>query len=117
MATVVCVPVTLEGQIDPRWGRAARVAVAEVEDGRVVAWQEHDVGWDRTHDAQGEGRHHADVARFLLDHGVQAVVAEHMGPPMRNMLERMGLACHLGASGTARAAVEALVGPSAPASP
>ena len=33
---VVCVPVMSGGQIDPRWGRAARVAILDVEDGAVA---------------------------------------------------------------------------------
>lgn len=102
----VCVPVTADGQVDPRWGRAGRVAVARVDEaGEVASWEEIDVGWDRAHDARGEGGHHADVARFLQARSVDTVVANHMGEPMRHMLERMGVDIHLGASGGARAAV------------
>lgn len=100
----VCVPVTTDGQIDPRWGRAARVAVAEVHDGRVAQWEEHEVGWDRLHDEGTEGSHHARVARFLMEHHVDAVVAHHMGAGMQQMLQRMGVAVRLGAAGDARIA-------------
>ena len=31
----VCVPITDDGQVDPRWGRADRVAVADVADGEI----------------------------------------------------------------------------------
>ena len=41
---MVCVPVLSDGQIDPRWGRAARVAILELEDGTEVGWREFDVG-------------------------------------------------------------------------
>ena len=36
----VCVPITAEGQVDPRWGRADCVAVAGVVDGEIADWQE-----------------------------------------------------------------------------
>ena len=99
---LVCVPVTTDGQMDPRWGRAARVAVADVRDGSIVSWQEFDVAWDRLHDETTEGGHHARVARFLQDNAVEAVVAGHMGGEMVHMLERMGILVRLGADGDAR---------------
>jgi predicted Fe-Mo cluster-binding NifX family protein len=101
---VTCVPVTSDGQIDPRWGHAAVVAIARVEDGAVTAWQEFGVRWDELHDIGTEGGHHARVARFLRERGVQTVVAQHMGPDMMAMLGRMGLTVRLGASGDARQA-------------
>lgn len=101
---VVCVPVLSDGQIDPRWGRAARVAILEVQDGAVAGWQEFDVGWDVLHDVGTEGGHHARVARFLQEHSVQTVVAQHMGPDMLHMLGQMGLTVRLGVSGDARQA-------------
>jgi predicted Fe-Mo cluster-binding NifX family protein len=102
---VVCIPVTADGQVAGGWGRANRVAVAEVAGGTIASWQEFEVGWDGLHDQGTEGSHHARIARFLTDHGVNAVVAEHMGPPMQQMLGQMGLTVRLGASGDARQAV------------
>lgn len=102
----VCVPVTPEGQVDPRWGRAARIAVARIEGGSVVEWQEHDVAWDVLHDVGTEGGHHARVARFLTEQGIDVVVAGHMGPPMVQMLGKMRIVARLDASGDARRAVE-----------
>ena len=52
---VVCVPVTDDGMIDPRWGRAARVAIADVQAGAVASWREFDVRWDEKHDLGTEG--------------------------------------------------------------
>jgi hypothetical protein len=46
----VCIPVATDGQVDPRWGRAARVAVAELRAGSLIAWEEFAVAWDRLHD-------------------------------------------------------------------
>ncbi len=102
---IVCVPVGADGQVGHSWGKAPRVAVAQVSDGRVAGWEEFEVGWDRLHDEGTEGGHHARIATFLMDHGVERVVAGHMGPPMQQMLGRMGLQVRLGVSGEARAAV------------
>ena len=107
---VVCVPVTTEGLIDPRWGRADRVAITEVTGTGIGAWHEYEVRWKSLHDAGTEGSHHARLARFLQEHQVQAVVANHMGEPMVHMLERMGVKVWLGAVGDAReAALKAIV--------
>jgi predicted Fe-Mo cluster-binding NifX family protein len=100
----VCVPVTPEGALDLRWGRADRVAVATVGEDGVVDWQEFEVGWGRLHDAGTEGSHHARIAVFLREHGVEAVVAHHMGHPMAHMLQKMGISVQLGKEGNARAA-------------
>jgi predicted Fe-Mo cluster-binding NifX family protein len=87
-----------------RWGRADRVAITHVTGDGIEAWKEYDVGWNALHDAGTEGSHHAGVARFLQDHHVEAVVANHMGMPMMHMLERMGVKVWLGAMGDARSA-------------
>lgn len=99
---MVCVPVTEDGDVTPSWGRARRVAVAEVTDGLLASWKEFEVDWDVLHDSGGG--HHARLARFLLDHQVEAVSASHMGAPMQHMLGKMGLRVVLGASGDARCA-------------
>ena len=101
---IACLPVTGAGQIDPRWGRANRVAVADVREGAVHEWREHDVRWGELHDAGTEGSHHARVARFLQEQHVEVVIAHHMGEGMHHMLQKMGLTVRLGAAGDARAA-------------
>lgn len=104
----VGIPVSSDGQVGHSWGRAARVALADVADGLLLAWEEIDVEWDRLHDETTEGGHHARVARFLRDHRVKVVAAGHMGEPMVHTLERLGIVVHLGVVGDARhAAVEA----------
>jgi predicted Fe-Mo cluster-binding NifX family protein len=102
---IVCVPVGSDGTVDPRWGRAAQVALATVEDGAITQWHEVDVGWDMLHDTGGEGAHHARVARFLRANRVDVVVVHHMGPGMSRMLDTMGIAVELGAAGDPRLAV------------
>jgi len=102
---IVCTPVTTEGMIDPRWGRADRVALAEVVNGEIVRWQEVEVSWSRLHDEGTPGSHHARVASFLREQHVEAVVANHIGDGMVRMLATMSLPVHLGAVGDARGAV------------
>lgn len=102
---IVCVPVDGSGSVGHSWGRAPRVAVARVANGSIETWAEHAVAWDVLHDEGTEGGHHARVARFLQEQGVELVVAGHMGPPMLHMLERMGIAVRLAAEGDARVAV------------
>lgn len=88
-------------------GRAHRLARATVEDGRLVDWQETEVKWDESHDLEGEGNHHASIAKYLLAERATELVAAGAGPGMRLMLEKMGLRVIL-ASGTARETVTAL---------
>jgi hypothetical protein len=59
---IVCVPVTVDGLVAPRWGRARRVAVAVVDGDRIIDWREAEVAWDVLHDEGTEGAHHARVA-------------------------------------------------------
>lgn len=87
----VCVPVTGDGRVDPRWGRADRVAVADVADGEIRDWQEFDVGWGALHGQGTEGAHHARIARFLRDHQVEVVAVGHVGPGMERMLGSMSI--------------------------
>ena len=98
----VAMPTTPAGQVDQSWGRAPRVTVAQVENDTVTDWLHFDVEWDRLHDANGEGSHHARIARFLLDHKIDRVAAPHIGPGMTVMLDRMGIAVDLGVSGDGR---------------
>jgi len=101
---IVCLPVTADGQIGGSWGRAERVAIAEVGASGISRWEEFEVGWDRTHDVVEHSQHHDRIAQFLTDHRVTCVVAGHMGQPMVQMLGEMGIAVRLGAAGEARAA-------------
>jgi predicted Fe-Mo cluster-binding NifX family protein len=102
---IIAIPVDADDQVAHGWGRASRVAVATTTDGAITDWQVHDVGWDVAHDEGTEGSHHARIARFLIDNGIQTVVAEHMGDGMVRMLASMHLPVVLGAAGDARACV------------
>ncbi len=98
---IVCLPVTPDGQLGPRWGRADRVAIAEITPAGVEHWQEFDVHWGEMHDAGPEGQHHARIATFLREHKVETVVAHHVGGGMQQMLAKMGIRLHLSEGGRA----------------
>jgi len=101
---IVCVPVTVDGQVGHSWGKAPTVAIASVEDGTITSWRTEAVHWDVSHDEGTPGSHHARVARFIQDNNVTAVAAGHMGEPMQTMLTKLGVAVRLGVDGDARAA-------------
>ena len=103
---MICAPITSDGQIDPRWGRAERVALATLTDGQITGWQEIDVHWGQLRDEGTSGAHHARIVRFLREHDVDTVVAGHVGPGMQQVMSKMGVRLHLGATGAARTAVE-----------
>ena len=105
----VALAVDESGDVGRSWGKAPRVAVAEVSDGRIVRWEEFDVGWDVSHDAGTHGSHHARVVRFLKDNDVAVVLASHVGDGMVRMLDTMGIRLELGVAGDARQAVLAAV--------
>lgn len=104
---IVAIAVDQDGAAGQGWGRAARVAVARVGDAGIESWTEHDTRWDVLHDEGSEGGHHARIARFLTGQAVEVVVAGHMGPPMVQMLGRMGIRVWLHDGIDARAAVVA----------
>ena len=99
----IAIPTTPDRAVDRSWGRASKVTIAQVENGALPEWTEFDVRWDEQHDADGEGAHHARIARFLLDEHVDRVAAHHMGQGMTTMLARMGIEADLGVTGDARA--------------
>jgi predicted Fe-Mo cluster-binding NifX family protein len=100
---IVCMPIGENGQIGDGWGRAHDVAVARIgADGEMLDWTEFPVHWDTLHDQGGEGQHHARIARFLMDHGVERVISGHMGPGMVHMLEKMNISTVLDVRGDAR---------------
>jgi predicted Fe-Mo cluster-binding NifX family protein len=88
---ILAIPVTEDGAVEPRFGKAPIMAVATVEDGEITDWQTHKVEWDVLHDLGEHGQHHARIVRFLKDNNVERVVFAHMGPPMQHTINKMGL--------------------------
>jgi len=98
-------PVTADGQSGSHFGRAHWASVAEVADGVISDWQVHEIAWDIAHDQGTHGAHHARVARFFKEQGIEAVVAAEMGPGMMRMLTTMGLPILPASPGDAQASV------------
>ncbi len=101
---IIAIPVTEDGQVDPRFGKAQDVAIAEVNGSKVDSWEVHRVAWGELHDQGTHGSHHARIVRFLLDHAVEAVVINHCGAPMMNTMQKMGLTIAVNATGPAKEA-------------
>lgn len=102
---ILVVPVGPDGAVGPSFGKATVVAIARVEGDEVTGWDVVHVGWDVAHDSGTHGSHHARIVRFLREHGVERVVAQHVGDGMRRTLASMGVTAVLGVAGDARAAV------------
>ncbi len=102
---IVATPVTAEGQSAAAWGRAHWIGVADVADGVVRDWQVHEVGWDESHDEGTHGSHHARIVRFLKEQGIQAVVVDHMGPGMVQVMQTMRIPLLPASPGDARASI------------
>ncbi len=85
-------------------GRAHAVVRATVRDGAIDQWEETEVKWDEGHATDNEGLHHSRIAKFLLAHPSECLLAAGAGPEVRGMLERAGIRLAIGA-GDARAAV------------
>jgi predicted Fe-Mo cluster-binding NifX family protein len=106
-AMTICVPLNPDGTVHDRLGQANTVAICHVADGQVTDWTEHVVGWDTTYGIETLGVHHPRVIRFLQDHHVDTVIADHLCDVMQSTLPVLGIAIHMGVTGDARAAVAA----------
>ncbi|MFT4108676.1 NifB/NifX family molybdenum-iron cluster-binding protein [Propionicimonas sp.] len=102
---IVATPVTAEGQSAAAWGRAHWIGVADVRDGAVAGWAIHEVGWDVSHDEGTHGSHHARIVRFLKEQGIAAVVVDHMGPGMVQVMNTMGIPVLPATPGDARVSI------------
>jgi predicted Fe-Mo cluster-binding NifX family protein len=85
---VVCATIVGDDQVGGGFGKAQRVAIAQ-GDGEDWQISRVDVRWDLQHDQVADGLHHAQIARFLREQGVEVVVTGHMGDGMVRMLDSM----------------------------
>lgn len=91
-------------------GRASIVTVAEVDADGIQAWEEHAVPWRKRHDAEPHGTHHDSILAFVRQEGVRAIVADHVGAPMRSQLADLGITVFEHGGIDARAAALAAAG-------
>ncbi len=103
---IMGVPVTLDGDLQPHFGRSPQMGIAEVEDGDIVSWELHEVRWDIAHDEGPEGSHHARMVRFMREQAVTHLVIGNMGAPMQNVVTKMGIALIPARSSDPRQAVK-----------
>ena len=106
---IVATPVTATGQSAPAWGKAHWIGVASLVNGAVTTWQVHEVAWDVSHDEGTHGSHHARIVRFLKEHAIEAVVVDHMGPGMVQVMETMRIPLLPASPGDAQASILAAV--------
>ena len=106
---IVATPVTESGQSAAAWGKAHWIGVASLQDGAVTTWQVHEVGWDVSHDEGTHGSHHARIVRFLKEQDIGAVVVDHMGPGMVQVMQTMRIPVLPASPGDAQASVVAAV--------
>lgn len=104
----IAIPIDADGNVDPRWGRARYVAIAETDPlHRLAGFSTHLVRWDELHDAGTHGAHHARIVRFLREQEADAVAAAHLGPGIARSIDKMGLVVLTGAAGDARSLAQA----------
>lgn len=89
----------LDSPVDPRFGRARYFLLVDTETLQATA---HD-NTQNLNAPQGAGIQAAQAVHKL---GAEAVVTGHVGPKAFATLGAAGIAVHLGASGTAKEAVE-----------
>lgn len=88
-----------DGQIFQHFGHTAQFKVYEVEDGKVLSSQ--------VVDTNGSG--HGALAGFLKAQNVSALICGGIGGGAQQALAQAGITLYAGVSGSADAAVEALL--------
>jgi hypothetical protein len=84
---LACVAVTGEGLVDFRRGCTERVDSAKLEGDTLLGWEEFAVAWGTLRQPSSERAHHAQVAHIRRQHGIDTVVAGHMGEYVHHMLQ------------------------------
>jgi predicted Fe-Mo cluster-binding NifX family protein len=89
----------LNGEVDPRFGRAMRFIVVDTDSEEFVL---HDNS-QNLNAVQGAG---IQAARNIVELGASAVVTGNVGPKAFVALQAAGIEVYIGASGTVRDALE-----------
>ena len=90
----------LDAPVDPRFGRARKFLVVDSE---TLACQAVDNS-QNLEAPQGAG---IQAAKTIADLGAEVLLTGHCGPNAFKALQAAGIAVHVGATGTARQALEA----------
>lgn len=92
----IATPVLPNGMVNAHFGRAKRIAIADVENGQITEWKEIDVPFAEEHDHHNGHHHdhgnhdhhhhhhghHESMKNFMIENGVDIVLVEHAGPGM-----------------------------------
>lgn len=98
----------LDAPVDPRFGRAQRFLLVDQERHEVtIVENQQNRGL-----AQGAG---IQAAQHVVEAGATVLVTGHCGPKAFAVLRAAGVAVHVGASGSAREALDALLAGEIPA--
>jgi predicted Fe-Mo cluster-binding NifX family protein len=89
----------MEAGVDPRFGRAAKFVVVDLDTGAVESIDNA----QNVNAAQGAG---IQAAQNVANLGVGALITGHCGPKAFRVLSAAGVKIHAGASGTVAEAVE-----------
>jgi predicted Fe-Mo cluster-binding NifX family protein len=89
----------LDAPVDPRFGRAQYILVVDLESMDVEPIENPSV--------QASGGAGVETAQMVAATGAQAVLTGNVGPNAYYALSAAGLRVYVGASGTARQAIEA----------
>ena len=87
------------GSVFQHFGHTEEFKVYTVEDGKVVSSQV----------VSSDGQGHGALAGLLSHHGIDALICGGIGTGAKNALESFGIKLYAGVSGSADAAVDALL--------
>lgn len=103
------------GKVNPHFGRADQMALADVEGVKITQWKVVDTPFanmHRDHDHHGGSgghtpnpSHQSTIKQFLLDHDVDVVFVGHAGPGLQKVKDETKMNVVTGAQGDAREAV------------
>jgi predicted Fe-Mo cluster-binding NifX family protein len=97
---IIAVPY-LDGNVNAHFGSTRAFLVVEAVDGKLENGSVFEL--------QGMQHDHGGIAGFLKDQGVDVIIAGGMGGPMQAALKQAGFDLYCGVSGSAQAAIEALL--------
>lgn len=114
----IAVAVLPNGMVNAHFGRASKMALADVENGAITKWEEIDAPFAEMH---GDHHHHhgaghqpspthqSTIKNFLVEQNVNVVLVHHAGPGLQKVKDDTDIEIVAGAQGNAREAVEELL--------